>query len=249
MPTLTPAQVAKGALRRLAMAKLEPTPENYARAYAEESGQPAAPAPADLNKTQGPVWALLVEKLVRALERPGRQWTSARKKESLQRVLDSSRGDLQRLQQRLQSLATAWEGDRAEPEDDEGDTTPLAAPPDAAVAGDGWQPLLGSLEGTVRAAMPADDLRAAELADQLARVADALAREGLSAERVALVDELCQRARRLFAHRHRLVEQLGSLCRELGQGLTELAEDESWARGQSESLAARLADGVSARSV
>ena len=34
--------------------------------------------------------------------------------DALQRVLDGSRGDLQRLQQRLQSLLTAWEGDRAE---------------------------------------------------------------------------------------------------------------------------------------
>ena len=35
---VAPAQLAKAALRRLALAKLEPTPENYARAYAEEAG-------------------------------------------------------------------------------------------------------------------------------------------------------------------------------------------------------------------
>ena len=34
---LAPAQLAKGALRRLAQAKLEPTPANFARAYAEEA--------------------------------------------------------------------------------------------------------------------------------------------------------------------------------------------------------------------
>ena len=33
---VAPAQIAKGALRRLAMAKQEPTPVNYARASAEE---------------------------------------------------------------------------------------------------------------------------------------------------------------------------------------------------------------------
>ncbi|MFN8893615.1 MAG: GGDEF domain-containing protein, partial [Betaproteobacteria bacterium] len=43
----TPAQLAKGALRRLAMAQLEPTPEHYARAYAEEAGTPVPTAPAD----------------------------------------------------------------------------------------------------------------------------------------------------------------------------------------------------------
>jgi diguanylate cyclase len=53
----------------------------------------------------------------------------------------------------------------------------------------------------------------------------------------------------LFAHRHHLVEQVGSLCTELSRGLGELAEDESWARGQAEMLQARLAEGLNARSV
>ena len=34
----SPVQVAKAALRRLALDKVEPTPENYARAYAAEGG-------------------------------------------------------------------------------------------------------------------------------------------------------------------------------------------------------------------
>jgi diguanylate cyclase len=252
MSTVPPAQVAKGALRRLAMSKLEPTPENYARAYAEESGQPL-PTAADA-KSQGPAWALLIEKLVRGLDRSSRQWTPARKKESLQRVLDSSRGDLSRLQQRLQSLVTSWETDRAEPpEGAESGLAPLdeprAATAVAAEAPGGWQPLVASLEGTVRAGLPADEPRATELADELAQLAAALAADGLSQERLAAVDDVCQRARRLFAHRHHLIDQLGTLCKELGNGLTELAEDESWARGQSESLAQRLADGITARSV
>jgi diguanylate cyclase len=265
MAMTTPAQVAKGALRRLAMAKLEPTPENYARAYAEESGQGAAPAAADPNKTLGPTWALLIEKLVRGLDRSGRQWTPARKKDSLQRVLDSSRGDLARLQQRLQALVTAWEGERAEPDPEaehgSGLTAPApldeAPPPPTAgadtagmaVADTAWQPLVGHLEGTVRAALPADEPRAHELADRLATLADALAHEGLSAERVAAVAGVCERARRLFAHRHHLIEQLGALCQELGRGLTDLAEDDSWAQGQSTALALRLAEGINARSV
>ena len=35
---ISPATLARGALRRLAQSHLEPTPENYARAYAEEVG-------------------------------------------------------------------------------------------------------------------------------------------------------------------------------------------------------------------
>ena len=42
--TSAPAQVAKAALRRLALERLEPTPENYAQAYRAEAGD-AAPSP------------------------------------------------------------------------------------------------------------------------------------------------------------------------------------------------------------
>jgi diguanylate cyclase len=124
-----------------------------------------------------------------------------------------------------------------------------AVTPPLASAGGGWQPLVASLEGTVRAGLPASEPRAAELADRLAALANALVSEGLTPERVAAVDEVCERARRLFAHRHHLVDQLGVLCQELGRGLAAMAEDDSWARGQCQSLELRLAEGISARSV
>jgi diguanylate cyclase len=58
------------------------------------------------------------------------------------------------------------------------------------------------------------------------------------------VAAVCGRAQRLFAHRHHLVEELGQLCRELALGLTELAEDDSWTRGQCERLQATLGEGA-----
>ena len=125
------AALAKGALRRLAQAQLEPTPENYARAYAEEAGGalPRAKAAA----LPAPAWPALVERLVRNLERGSRQWTAARRKESLFRVLDGSRSDEERLAQRLGSLLQAWETDRAPDEVDSrlaaepgGETAPAA---------------------------------------------------------------------------------------------------------------------------
>ncbi|MBE0550415.1 MAG: diguanylate cyclase, partial [Rubrivivax sp.] len=94
-----------------------------------------------------------------------------------------------------------------------------------------------------------DEPRAAELAPQLAALVAALAAEGPSAARQAELEELGQRTLRLFAHRHELVAQLAALCHELTQGLTELAEDESWARGQCANVQARLAEGLSARGV
>src|ERR1700749_552703 len=153
MPKPSAAETAKAALRRLALSKLEPTPENYARAWTEEGGAapvaapaPVAPAPAapipkaknvydriaarlfedgtqreefsqamqraDWEAARGHVeraaesqlalaqgFAQTIEKLARGLERGGRQWTAARKKDSLQRVLEANRSEIPRLHQ------------------------------------------------------------------------------------------------------------------------------------------------------
>jgi diguanylate cyclase len=305
MSALTPAQIAKGALRRLAMAQHEPTPENYARAYAEESGQPVSALPerarpllerlvsrsadeparrdelvaafmqarwdlvgqaldrgAASASAQAQAWATLIDRLIRALQRGSRQWSAGRKKESLQRVLDGSRSDMQRLQQRLGALVTAWESDAPVTADDGSAAEPVAgeaqggeggvevAPslvaPEAAAA---WPQAINALQLTVAQGLPEDERRAAELADRLAMLADRLANEGPVESCLAELERTCAEIRRLFGHRQRLMEQVGQLCNELGQGMTELAEDGSWARGQAETLSARLAEGLNARSV
>ncbi|MFT3822251.1 MAG: diguanylate cyclase [Rubrivivax sp.] len=298
MTAATPAQIAKGALRRLALAQLEPTPENYARAFAEEAGQAATVLPERarplldrllarlgdepqrrdellqalmqgrwdqagqaLERTlqsasaQSQAWAALIERLVRALQRSSSQWSVARRKDSLQRVLDGSRSDLQRLQQRLAALVGSWESDGPAPAEDDAAGT-AAAPLPAAVETDAeagasaeWPAAIDHLRLTVNAALPPGEARAAELADRLGALADRLAGQGPTAGCLQDLDGVCAEIRRLFAHRHHLVEQVNRLCAELGQGLAELAEDESWARGQAEVLQARLAEGLNARSV
>ncbi|HZF79173.1 MAG TPA: diguanylate cyclase [Rubrivivax sp.] len=259
MPT-TPAALAKGALRRLAQTQQEPTPENYARAYAEESGQPApvaagtGEAAAAEAKLQGAAWATLVERLARNLERGGKQWTGARRKESLKRVLEGSRSDATRLLQRLQSLMTAWESDQPSDAAQTGVEDPPVDAPSAHADGTAaaWPSVTTALEATVRAGLAQAEPRAADLAARLSTLADGLASEGATAERAAQIDAVCQQARRLFAHRHHLIDELSRLCHELGAGITELAEDDSWARGQCQNLQARLGEmqeGLSVRSV
>lgn len=312
----TPAQYAKGALRRLALSKLEPTPANYARCYAEEAGEapPAAdtalPAKArpllerllarasddaglrgevlaalddgrfdealrildrggDPSVAQGQAWAALVERLARALERGSKQWTPARKKDSLQRVLDGSRRDAQRLQQRLKQLIHSWETDAADasvevqegaadgPATEAGTPIELAelaaapatasAPAPAAV--DHQPRIVEALEGALRSGLPPEQPRAAELADELGAWAQRIRSEGATVAVAEGVVEVCQRVRRLFAHRHHLVDELMALCRSLTDSLTELSEDESWARGQSQSLRSRLEGDAGARAV
>lgn len=141
-PTLaanTPAAIAKGALRRMAEQRLEPTPDNYLKAYEAESGQPyrlpeLTPPPAPSNdgevaeskssetpnkvteaaaapQDDGERWSGLITRILKGSERGGRQWTAARKKDSLQRVLQSSRSSGQLLHQRLSQLVASWDSD------------------------------------------------------------------------------------------------------------------------------------------
>jgi diguanylate cyclase len=307
----TPAQIAKGALRRLAMQQLEPTPEHFARAYAQECGQPVAEAgvPArikpqlerlagrwpeardeivgllcegrydDLQRAldragavspgQGVPWATLIERLARGLERGGRHWTGARKKQSLQRVLDGSRSDATRLQQRLGQLLNAWEDDQPAgdvepsglaPLDEAGGNLQPDGPPqeptrdaartEGARADDaGWQSVLHEVRNTLGAALPRERPDAAALADALAGAAQRLASEGAHPALVSEVAALCEQARAHLSHRHHLLDELSALCRSMTDSLGELAEDDSWARGQCDALRERLGEGLSVRGV
>ncbi|WP_374430538.1 GGDEF domain-containing protein [Ideonella dechloratans] len=304
----TPAQIAKAALRRLAVAKLEPTPENYAQAWAEECGTAAATLPprartvlerlsqrfgdepaqraellqamlqgqwdqaqrltdrvSDSQSAQAQAWAQLIERLTRALERGGKQWSVARKKESLQRVLDSSRSDVQRLQHRLRQLIGSWDSDGEMPVlDDEATSTATAEDSASPLAGDApaagltvmdvalhghWVSVVQPLESTVRAALPPEAGRAVALADELAGLAGRLAEDGATPELAGAVAEVCGRARRLLAHRHHLLDQVHRLSQELAGGLAELSEDESWVQGQLAGLKERLGETPNARGV
>jgi diguanylate cyclase len=322
-----PPQLAKAALRRLVMEKLEPTPDNYRRAYMQEAGgatPPVLPAAAlpvmerlvaralaaapesaqtDLNNAlQSGRWeqadrlldapavhagsssaeanalAVLIERIVRGVQRGGKQWTSARKKDSLQRVLSSTRSDMQRLQQRLGQLLTGWESDTLEGAVDEdvlqgaapdpwadptqpaplgNEPASVAASADESIArisldadpSPGWQRLVASLGGTVQLALPPPPAPHAEMAGELKLLTQRLSIEGSTPDLQDEVEQLCQRASRVLQHRHHLIDQLGSLCQELTSSLVDLSEDESWAKGQCEAMQQEIEFGLTARSV
>lgn len=249
-PTLAPAQIAKAALQRLAQARLEPTPENYARAYAIEAGTDAAPAangavPERLQQlmsklvslalpsgstrqdlqaalreqrldelqrqvdrlldTAGPgaqaeALAQAIDRLVRGLERGGKHWTLARKKDGINRVLELSRTDSGKLVKRLMQLIASWDkdGDGGGVETDEDGGTPSQFFADSAFADTGlrepddfvdppvetislampapvdlapWQDMGGELNATVRHALRSPSAEATP-ADALMRELD-----------------------------------------------------------------------------
>ena len=295
-----PAQLAKGALRRLALSKREPTPANFARAYAEEAGD-TVPAEGllpprarvmvdrlvarasddaalrtelagalmearydDLQRAldrsaaaaagQGVAWAQLIDRLSKGLERGARHWTGARKKDSLQRVLDGSRSDAQRLQHRLKQLVSAWESDQPDADVDAVEspdvtqTLPAESPAVPSPA-DAQPRLVDALHTTVCAGLPPGEPRAAELADELAALAAQVAQRGATPALADAVADVCHRVRRLFGLRHELVDELLALCHSLTDGLADLAEDRSWVEGQAEGLRLRLQGAAGARAV
>ncbi len=296
----TSALIAKAAFQRLATARLEPTPENYARAWMEAGGPPADAVPPPAARplfeallaralgderalqaellgllTQGrwsiaarrfaamaspgeseSTWATLIEQVVRGVERGSRQWTTARKKESLKHVLDGSRGDAARLRERLGHLVASWErgsdGDAGEAADSASPPTGLTVPgalAESAAATTAWPALGGELMQSLGAGLPADERVARELALGLAGLSQRLVREGAEPSLVREISAACADARELFTRRHHLVGELTRLVRELTEGLTDLAENESWAQGQAMALREHLGDADTAPSV
>jgi diguanylate cyclase len=188
--SLPPAQLAKAALQRLAQARLEPTPENYARAYAIEAGSDPAPGanaavPERLQQlmsklislalpsggtrqelqtalreqrldelqrhvdklldvagpgAQAEALAQAIERLVRGLERGGKHWTLARKKDGIQRVLELGRSDSGKLVKRLGQLIESWDkdGDGSGVQTDDDGGTPSQFFADSAFADTGF---------------------------------------------------------------------------------------------------------------
>jgi diguanylate cyclase len=328
---LPPAQIAKAALRRLALERLEPTPDNFARAYASESGDapdhrsvaPSLPAAAmpfverlmaraassggvdaqrltSLAKScrwdeadrllaaapepaapSGDALADLIERMLRGLDIAGKQWTRARKRDSLQRVLSGSRSDASRLQARLSQLVSSWQDDRQDGQLEEivgadafvlPDRTPAApepaAPAPTVAAGTGagtraaperldWLRAADALGGTVCAALPSMPTSAAALidtapADLARRIADRTRELRQPYPEPGAVDDLevlCRQADRVLQHREHLLDQLGKLVNELTTSLGELAEDDTWARGQCNAMQGVLEQGLSTRGV
>ncbi len=311
------SRLAKAALRRLAIEKIEPTPDNYARAYQQEANITSgsvlsdraqklieklsarafagykSSAVSDITKaiSQGQweladrmisapdnganTWGHLMDRMLRGLDRSSKQWTAARKKESLQRVLLANRHDSARLQQRLQQLLGHWETDKPDNTSDLNDEpaslVPVAAPVVLAHASTdheidllkqvfespdeaddfipSWKLVVGALGNSVEEALPTSETNSQRLAEAIHQVTRKIQREGISHDLADEISALCSQANRVIQHRHHLVNQLGTLCNELTVSLTDLTENNSWVQGQCDAMHDLLNHGLTARSV
>jgi len=306
----SPAVLAKGALRRLAADKIEPTPENYTRAYCDEAGElngtGVLPARAqrliemvaaqafDAEVTHASAefsaamaygrWeqaeralesaprlgaaalAELIERILDGAERGGSKLTPAQRRAGIQRVLDASRKDVRSLERRLSQMVASWDGDRpseaAEPTASPGSlpsTGVSAGARDGAGAGAAsslatepsqeWVKLIGAMGGALRQALPRLDGADAALADDIASLTERLSAQGPTAELLKEMEQASAAVRRLLQHRHHLFDLLGKLTLELTTSLADLAENDSWVRGQCDAMRIRIEEGLTARGV
>lgn len=201
----------------------------------------------------------LITHLLRGVERGSRQWTVARRKESLRRMLDDVRGNGAEMRVRLMRLVATWSAsDQDEPPEPRAADAAAASAPTAngssspaapAVDLDAWRAIVGSLGSALAETMPAGQARAQSIANDLAALREQLASAPVGAAQVESAEALSVRARRLLQQRLHLADQSQRLCTEFAESLVDLAEDDSWARGQCEVIRQTVAEGLNARNV
>ncbi len=157
----SPAEIASKTLKTLVSRKLAPTPENYARIYAEVSGKPPEPSEGGGRQPQEaaaparpvPAWSGLIRDLLRQLEAHHKGITLSRKKDGLDTVLSKFSANPDVLYEKLHGLLRSWSS--------AGGTVP-ATPPAAESGAANREPELGKMpavaaapEGAAPSAVPA----------------------------------------------------------------------------------------------
>lgn len=303
MATLSnPSEIAREALRQLALRRVAPTPDNYRKLYAEIGGMRTdddAPSEAFLRKlarrlprdvaerqrlgrefdqalgsgqlkvaedalgryldglkaVEQPAWNELIINLLRAWEARQQGWTTARKREALERVLNAA--EPAALYSRLQGLLRGWNQAPGEagPASSE-HTSPVTSPeptavsaapnparnPAAPAAGEGHELMEGLrklLLSALRDVVPAVLGDHPELADEATELANEIAQTLKPAQ----LEPIGARIRRL-AHRLEMITAddaevragLLELLRLLLRNIDELVLDDNWLAGQIEML-------------
>ena len=110
-----PSDIARETLRLLASRRIPPTPDSYRQHYQEIAGQPEAD-----EKASASVWAQLILDLLRQWETRHNALTTARKRESLERVLGVPGSDATRLAAKLRKLVASWSATAPAPAEEPG---------------------------------------------------------------------------------------------------------------------------------
>ena len=306
MVTLSnPSEIAREALRQLALRRVAPTPDNYRKLYSEIAGtliDDGAPSEAFLRKlarrlprdmaerqrlgrefdqalssgqlkaaedalgryldglkaVEQPAWNELIINLLRAWEARQQGWTTARKREALERVLNAA--EPAALYSRLHGLLRGWNNQTpvedgpdsskhtspaASPEPTRASATPhpthspIVAAPTAVEGHELIEGLRKLLLSALRDVVPAVLGDHPELADEVTQLANEIAQTLKPAQ----LEPIGGRIRRL-AHRLEMITAddaevragLLELLRLLLRNIDELVLDDNWLAGQIEML-------------
>ena len=251
-----PAELAREAIRLLTGKHLQPTPDNFLRAYNEVAGLPNEAKPAIPTAAQPeaakpePKWPDLLRTLIRQWELHQSGLTPGRKKEMLERVLINFGNDNHALHEKLDALAQSWArgntddkveaaADKPTPDKPKKTSIPagaqelaVATPVTSTPATDD-RPLLQALENNLRLLAGSCQTRWPELAKRADNLATTLTgRTQLEAQHYETWSALW---RDLLIHvedDHELAAGLKRLMGLLFLNIGELVGDEAWLSGQ-----------------
>lgn len=244
-----PTEFARKAIHLLTSKRLQPTPDNFLKAYNEVAGLPepeaaTAPAPVTTEQRDEPKWPDLLRSLVRQWDLHQTGLTSARKKEMLERVLINFGHDSHVLHEKLDALTQSWARGGADDKNEAALATPASNTPAIAttsiepltLATPGEadsQPLLQALESNLRLLAGTCQTRWPELATRAEHLAKSLAgRAQLETQHYETWSALW---RDLLIHvedDHELAAGLKRLMGLLFLNIGELVGDEAWLSGQ-----------------
>jgi diguanylate cyclase len=252
-----PSNIAREAIRQLTAKRLQPTPENFLKAYNEVAGLPtdvantttaASPTPAAENRSE-PKWPDLVRSLIRQWDLRQNGLTPARKKEMLERVLINFGHDSCVLHEKLSALTQSWSRGVDDKVEIAG-TADLSALPaqgrqnsesetnSALKVANGMpttetQPLLGALEANLRLLAESCQARWPALAKRADQLASSLSeRKQLDAEHYKMWSSLWKDLLIHVEDNHELAVGLKRLMGLLFLNIGELVGDEAWLSGQ-----------------
>ena len=242
-----PPEIAKEAIRQLALRRMPPTPDNYARLYGEVSGVlHSTPPPAD-NAPSATDWSDALRGFLRAWDATIPGLTQARKRVMVEQLLQRSSPHAGELHKRFRRLVKSW-GEVA-------DVQPVQT---AAAAPDAVAPPIPAIAGPARDICGEDlrivlDLAAETVSNAVSERLGYTA--GQVAEGAALAASLrnASSGKSLAAEAERLrhfwatLEMHGAGQQEVVTGLTlllqlllsniaELTADDRWLKGQLERL-------------
>lgn len=232
-PPTQPGEIAREAIKRLASRRLPPTPENFARAYAEVEGR--EPVQAD--------WPATLRSFLQQWEGHQSGLTQARKREMFERVLINFGADPDQLVLKLANLARSWAESGPAARLDVADSAGSLSGTDTATAAPEQvaHDLATSLAQSLRELAAGLRDRWVDLADQADHLAAlfASASEG-TGDAVQRMSTLWREILIRAEDDQELLRALQGLLETLFRNMSDLVAEDAWSQGQLRAVEALL---------